>query len=377
MYTLATALAVFSSWAMFRAKSSGFLWWWITYSILAILLAYTHYYGLFTIAAQGAFLLGFVLSQVNWNWYDLIRRSDFWHTLLAMVLVTLCWLPWLPTFLQQRGQVQADYWTKPVTLSDVGRLCYTMFVKPEHALAPPSPSARLWAIDLCVLGLWALRRKAMAAEWYVICAATLPLAFSILVSAYDTKVFGFRFFLPAHVFLLIGINALIWRIPFTPERIALSLVLVAFLFWLCVDFLVAMDLTHRPGARAAAQYISEHSKSGEPVIVCRSYFYLPMLYYARDPRNLYLLVDEKPIMHYEGAAALSAQDSITIEQLKDGIVTNTIWVVEARGEYWGELTVTLPSSWIVVNRSEFNDMSGVGTLVVLEYHHHPRIDAVP
>ncbi len=66
MYTMAAALAVFSSWAMFRAlQPPSRLSRWLLYGFFALVLAYTHYYGLFTLAAQAIFVVVLLLAQAE------------------------------------------------------------------------------------------------------------------------------------------------------------------------------------------------------------------------------------------------------------------------------------------------------------------------
>src|SRR5262245_42684847 len=63
MYTLGTALMALSSWQLFRAlkieqhRTRN----WLLYGFVTLLFAYTHYYALFSIAAQGVFVAGLLL----------------------------------------------------------------------------------------------------------------------------------------------------------------------------------------------------------------------------------------------------------------------------------------------------------------------------
>ena len=59
MYSLGAALVAFSSWALFRAiRSPRQKAPWGLYGALTLLLLYTHYYALFSVAAQALFLVG-------------------------------------------------------------------------------------------------------------------------------------------------------------------------------------------------------------------------------------------------------------------------------------------------------------------------------
>src|SRR5262249_2544703 len=217
MYTLGTALAAFSSWALFRAlhATKRPRRWWLLYGFLALLFAYTHYYALFSIAAQGVFVLGWLLVRCRGNIRDLLRSPSLWNAVLAADIVVVGLLPWVPVFLGQRSQVQAAYWTGPVTAWSVPALCYQMFLAPENASFRTdfSTEAALAIALLCAVCLLALLWRARAAEWYVFWAAVVPFGLSMLVSLLDTKVIHLRFFLFTHLFFLVALAALLWRIP--------------------------------------------------------------------------------------------------------------------------------------------------------------------
>ncbi|MBI1917915.1 MAG: glycosyltransferase family 39 protein [Planctomycetes bacterium] len=366
MYALATALTAFSSWAFFRAlRGPSRRRWWLLYGLLALLLAYTHYYGLFTVAAQAVFLAGLLLVREKWQIAAVLRSPTFRHALLAGSVVVVGWLPWLPVFLKQRAQVQGDYWTQPVTGSVLARTCYRMFLQPEYG-PTPAPGLELLTADLCVLGLWVLRRRAGPPEWYVIWAAVAPLVFCLVISAYDTKVFGLRFFLMAHLFLLVGLAALVWRVPFAPERVAATALLLAGSLSVLVGFWQDMDVDRRPGARAAADYIHEQRQPGEPVVVCSPLMYFSLLYHAPDRAAHYLYSDGHPIPHFYGTAALTREDLITDAQLR-GIPSRRLWAVNMAGGYWGSYRVSVPSGWVERNRRSFREVFGLGEVTVVLY----------
>lgn len=156
MYALATALAVFSSWSLLRSlRQPSRLSGWLLYGSFALFLAYTHYYALFTLAAQAVFVVGFLLVRSGWNIAAIFRDKTFWHALLVANIVVIGWLPWLPTFLRQRSQVQKDYWTAPVNRWAVIRLGHQLFISPEqNDDIPPAIGDQLLVADACVLGLW-------------------------------------------------------------------------------------------------------------------------------------------------------------------------------------------------------------------------------
>lgn len=368
MYALAAALTVFSSWALFRAlRTPSRLRRWLLYGLLALMLAYTHYYGLFTLAAQAVFTAGFLLARADWRLPLFFRDPAFWHALLAAVFAIAGWLPWLPVFLRQRAQVKAAFWSRPVSRWDVAELSYQMFVMPESFPAPPRQQ-QLMVADLCILGLWLLRRKARAAEWYVLGSALAPLLLSLAFSAPST----FRYFVMTQLFLLIGLAVLIWRLPGRLERtLALTVALILFA-GIYRDFWIALDIAHKPGARGAAEFLRQRRRPGEPVIVCLPLFYFSIIHYTPDWSDYYLYSDGRPMPHYYGTAALTERDLITEKQLQD-LSSRRVWVVDMAGGNWGVHWVPTPSNWVAKSRHAFTDIVRLGDVIVVEY----EINSIP
>jgi mannosyltransferase len=366
MYALAAALTVFASWALFRCLCApSRIHRWLIYGLCALLLAYTHYFALFTLAAQGVFVVAYLLVRADWDPIALLRSPALRHALLVALLVTACWLPWLPVFLRQRAQVQEAFWCRSVTAWDGAQLCYHIFAMPEYS-TPPSRQQQLIAADLCILGLWVLRRGARAGDWYVLWSAIAPLLFCLLVSQYDTKVFSLRYFVMGHLFLLVGLAVLVWRVRFPLERSLIAIVLLAASAVGYADLWQIMNVANRPGAAGAAEFIYRHRKPGEPVVVCSPLFYFSILYHAPDRSDHYLYMDGRPIVHYEGAAALVSEDLIVGDQLQS-VRTQRIWVVDMASAYWGMRSVPVPPQWTAKKTEMFADVFGIGNYIVVEY----------
>jgi len=230
--------------------------------------------------AQGLFVLGYLLVREDWDVGPVLRSPQFHRFLLAVGVVFMGFLPWLPYLLRQRAQVQAGYWTAPVTEWDVARVWYQMFVEPEGGW-PASRQGQLLVTDLCVLGLLALWWKARPGEWFVLCAAVVPFALSIVISQLDTKIFTLRYFLFAHLFFLAGLAVLVNRIPFRFERAVVAAVVLVNFLAIYLGFWDKMDIAHKPGFRAAVKHIQQKRQAGEPVVVGSPLAYLSVLYYAR------------------------------------------------------------------------------------------------
>src|SRR5207302_5308368 len=127
-----------------------------------------------------AFVAGWLLVQSDWNLIAVARAPGFRRGVLTAVLVGAAWLPWLPVFLYQRAQVQANYWAGPIDRWSLTRIAWGMFAGPPNAPQPepPLPSELLIVFDVCVLVVLGTWRKARAGEWLLLCTAVVPFALS-------------------------------------------------------------------------------------------------------------------------------------------------------------------------------------------------------
>ena len=82
-------------------------------ALLTAALPYTHYWGIYLVAA-----VGLVLALGAWRMTDPERRRAVRTTLLAVVAGAVIWAPWLPVFRYQ-SQRTATPWTEHGDLLDI------------------------------------------------------------------------------------------------------------------------------------------------------------------------------------------------------------------------------------------------------------------
>lgn len=371
MYALGTTLAVFSSWTLFRAlHRPGCLRPWLLYGVVALLFIYTHYYALFSLAAQAVFVLGYLFVRARGNVSTLLHDATFWHAVIAADMVVIGWFPWFPSFLRQRSQVQAAYWTLPPARWDLPNACWQMFVDPVHKSC--SHGEALSAALLCAAGLLMLLWRARAGEWYVFTAATVPLALSVLVSAVDTKVFHLRFLLFAHLFFLVALAVLVGRIPSRLERWSASLLLLIGFLAIYAHLLRRLDIPNKPGARAAADFIAMQRHAREPVVVSSPALFFPLIYHLQGRASCHLIVtDGGSVVHYLGRAILTPEDVIREEQLRN-LTATRLWIVNNDHGDGGITPVRLPDRWALKRTTRFPEVyEGRGQVMILEYEVTP------
>ena len=367
MYALGAALAALSSWAMFRALHTRRRLWaaWSLYGALALLFAYTHVYALFSVAAQFVFLAGCVARDARW------RPSGAWKLpylrpmLAAMGLFAIGFLAWLPFLLRQRSQVRADFWSEPIAAWDIPNVCYRMLALPEDG--PVSHAQAAWAAAFCGAVLLPLLWRPRAIDWYLVLAAAMPFALSVLVSMLDTKIFHLRYFVFAGLFFCVAAARLAARIPDRFLRGVIAVALAVNALAATIRFCDGLDLAERPGVRAACQYVLDHGGTGEPVIVASPFFYLPACYHLGGARECYLLGELGGVRHYEGAAALEPDDFISADKIAS-LQAQRVWAINDHSGQWEALEVKMPDRWGLASRRQFREAYGVqGTVELAEY----------
>jgi mannosyltransferase len=371
MYTLGTALAAFCSWALFRAlhAPASALRPWLLFGLLDLLFLYTHYYALFSIAAQLLFLAGLLLIEARGNPRSVFRDPRLWHGLVAGCLLVIGWLPWLPTFLAQREQVRTAFWSRPVRSWDVADACGRMLLCPENGRIAISDG--LVASGVCVLIVLTVLWRGRAGAWYIFVATITPLALSVLLSLAGTQVFHCRYLVFANLFLLAALGVVIGRIPFAVERTLLAGGIVAICLGSYGDFWWTLNVADKPGARAAAAWVDSQRRAGEPVVVSSPLFFLSLLYHTADRRDWYVFDHGHGLVHYEGAAVITAEEIVTATQLHS-LQAQRIWVVDMEGGGWGRRFVPVPREWIRRREQRFPEVYDVqGEVVVVEYEVSP------
>ena len=110
-YIVVTVWTVLSVLALWRALTRQERRWWVVYAVSSALVVYTHYYGVFVLLAQGAYLL-LTWSQQHGRW-----RPWFASAVVAVVL----YVPWLAGFWGQAMNLwlHPDYWPGTLDLMTV------------------------------------------------------------------------------------------------------------------------------------------------------------------------------------------------------------------------------------------------------------------
>lgn len=364
MYSLGTALCAFSSWSLLRAvrKSDRGISAWLTYGVLALAFLYTHYFALFTLFAHAVFLAGLAAVQF---WKRPVERRNAWKIVwkgaCAGAVVVVGFAPWMPAFLAQQEKARSAFWTQPIEARDVPTVCYHLFLEPpvyERPGRPPDLALGIALTALCAGSLLVLWRRPRPADIFVFISATAPFLICMLLSVLGTHLFFYRYFLFAHLFLLVAVARAVARLPDVARPAGGAWLIANFAVLLAISW-QKMDYANRPGMRAAIQSIREQSTS-DPVIACSAMFYLPALYHGRDDLLVRLYGDgTQSAAHYEGITSLVPADLIRAEQLPD--FGQRLWMINGHD-------CPLPRTWRAESSVRFPEASIYqGAVVVTEF----------
>ena len=339
MYSLATLLAVASSWAMLRMlrpqppRGSGLLW-----GLFSLAFCYTHYYGLFGVAAEIAFV-AIVLGVRFWRG----DKPTISSAALGVAIIVFGFAPWLPVFLHQRAQVDSAWWlqTRPGAIYGLhlwARIAIELppWLGSRHGRLELAGGALLGAI---VVG-YALRR-ARPSERYLALAAVAPLALGLFASLFGSTVVMTRYLLMMQIFILavLACAALLPRSKATAGALAaLSL---------CVMGALTIEQRHRfyaanpPDAAGATAYVASMTSDGAPVIV-HPLQYFSMHPYVTGAADWRIYAPTGDIPHYLGRPLLTATDRLVDDAGIAALASRRVWVVDSDAS---DDPVVVPPGW--------------------------------
>jgi hypothetical protein len=428
MYTLGTALVLFSSWMLMRALVAGerARWWWGAYVVCATAFAYTHNFALFSIAGQALFCAGVALrsrhveralrgldspdvaavliSNLSPRGSELKRGdgqrsgvdadcesdgtrsvqltlagSQLLHAVPAFLAVGIAYLPWMSVLLEQVNSSAKEFWT-PRFVSWSIPDCLGALVAPTHPYLPDrTASVAVTAVFVALLGLLAWRGG--AAGWLLVTMIVTPIVCSAVVSLSRVPIFIPRYFLFAYMFALCAVPYIAATLLTVPLRNVLILLLVANSVAGHVFYWTSLESDKHPGIAAAVQYVACERKPGEEVVVTHPTIYFGARYYLREtepPPRLFVPRGARP--HYLGGPAIPAKWRVDDDGLlKSG--SDRIWILDIPCAPEGSGRPPLPRDWIPVAESRYffrDDHNFLGTVSATAHarRQSPAVSAV-
>ncbi len=354
-YTLGTFLAVISACFLLRAlRPAGALSDWVLFTLAALLLSLTHYYGLLTVAAEFVLAVSVLVRDV---WRSRGSRPA-WLRLAAAAssawVIQFVWLWWLPVFEFQRARANAQLWMSDLDGWQLAAMC-------AQALTGAPGGSEAWAV--AAVAVWALTvgglliQQEPAARLVALCTG-LPLLAAVAYSLAVRNILGVRYLIFAHVFLVLGWALLIAQCRWRAVRFGLAgAVLVWTAFWCWRYSERRAFLAGFPGTRGAAAYLDQVRGSGERVIVSSPFVHPTLQHYCADRSALYARYDGDHRMDLLGGPPLQAAECITTREVS-AITDSRVWTVDVAGLFGRLFETRVPDTYRRISERRFPERNG-------------------
>ena len=369
MYTLASFFVVASTLFLvcaLRRKAPHSIIWWLAYAATASAGIYTHYYVAFILIAQGLFVLYTIahntrsFSPLSW-----VRNTHFHFFFLSSSLITISYLPWLPTFWSQLRQVQDAFWIPPINLWSIPSTLFKMFtgfgIDPYRFSLPLVAGSTFVIVGMMIF--FVLIRYRKQEKWLLVSSLVVPFAAAALVSL-QTSLYLDRYFILFLPFLLTIVAAAILAIPVSLIRHTLiGLVLIA-TFISYPIYWQSLNVQGKPGMAEAAEYLKKSVNQTDKLFVNSSFVYFTFRYYNQTPIRPLLYAPSK-LLHFSGTALLQEKD--IVKSFQDATNKGDIvWTLDTTG--FGNFQPTVPQSWAKESEVIVGDVPDFkGEIIVRKY----------
>lgn len=282
-YALLSLLASASRLLLVHALRVGG-WYWPGYALVTTLALYTHNYAFFLVLGEAVYLALAMVAGRRWQWWP-------W---LALGLVGVLLVPWLPTLIRQVGTVRGDYWIAPPyqgVLWDT-YAAFISYTPPEDAWASLLLKIGRWLI-LGLLGVALASAPRHGRVLLPVLAVATPVAAGLLISWWLTPLYVIRyvsFVAPAFwVVVARGLDLL----PAGWLRWPLG-ALVAASVAINLPPLYGESAYGRSDLRGAAELVRWRAVPGDLVVHTRGFSEAPFAYYNRGRLEETLLPEDDP-----------------------------------------------------------------------------------
>lgn len=357
MYTLGTFLVLISSFWLLKAVETGKRKDWIIYGVLVAASLYTHYYLFFSVAAQGFYLF-----------YLVVARRVSWKSLTVYGLSFVLFIPWLKTFLVQRGQVTEQFWIPQMDRWSIPSTIWKMLFGGQgirHLILGIATIVALVTI------YYFIKRARGDAKWLVFFGLIVPFVLSIALSV-QTAIYLDRYFVFASLFFTILVAVALDQIPGYQARNVLTGILVAMIVFAFFKNWSDMGIQGKPGMARASEVVNENAMPGDRIYVGSSFIYFTFRYYNDTgiPPRLISSGALDTIPHFSGTALLTPEDLILTDDIfnePEVSRNDTVWLVWTTG--FGSSKPNVPGIWSQVAEFKYGDTPGYkGDIYVTQYH---------
>ena len=357
MYTLGTFFVLWSSYILLKALDSEgrkSLKYWAGYGLIVAAGLYTHYYILFSVAAQVLYLILYFLKSRRIN---VLPKA-----VMAYGLSLILYLPWIPTLLQQVKRVEQSYWIPAMDRWSVPGTVWKMMFGGQGI-------GRMYLVAASAVSLFLIiyfiRKVRSFAKWYVLFGLLVPISAAIALSL-RTNLYLDRYFVFSSLFFSILVIITFTKISNRALRWFLILALIAGSLFAFFKNWSDLGIKNKPGMAAASAYVNRNAKPGDKIYVGSSFIFFTFKYY-NDTQITPLLISTEPIEsipHFSGTAILTNDDLIL--DISRAQKNSLVWLLWTTG--FGGSKPQVPPNWKQLDEQSYEDAPGFkGRIVVTKY----------
>lgn len=429
MYTFGAFLIILSSWLLIKALetyssqvaaknltekiifSIKKYKWWIFYGLGAAAAIYTHYYLIFSVAAQGLFILFIAFKKYNKNITVWVKGEIARGAALSYLIVFLLFIPWIGAFFKQLGQVEENYWIPKMSASSIPNTLWRM-LSGSNVDFSPNPNIHnamigIVSIVFIAILIMVIKRESSKFKWLVIFSFFAPFLLAIGLS-FKRSLYLDRYFVFAGIFYImifaLFINSIYdnrsQNIRNKRMQTAIFALFILIGFGLFVENWRVISPAGKPGMAGASKYIFTNAAPNEKVYVASTFIFFTYKYYAyqnyyqgvypsdfnpsamKTETNVFAgerlypeyltpllytpgLAALSQIPHFSGVALLTDYDLLTDfnKNIKRGESILVLWTTG-----FGGSKPETPQNWKQVDEAGFQDVFGYkGWIVATKY----------
>jgi hypothetical protein len=273
-------LLILATWALWMGMSVNRWYWWIIFSISAALAQYTQNLAIF-------YLLPLALTPLIARQWKAVRNA-----VLAGLLATFLYFPWLMQLPKQFSKIQQDYWTMRPSIS---RLATTLlsFTTNLPIPTPWLPLALFITVLLFILAVWqtilAFRKDLPGAKrgLWMAYLGFAPAILLFIISQWQ-PIYIERALLPSGICFLIWIGWMLTQthIPRSIQSLVIGLLLVGFGMGF-YQHIYYRGFPYAPYPQLV-QSLEKSVSPGDAVVHSNKLTMLPATYYDRSLKQVFL-----------------------------------------------------------------------------------------
>jgi len=323
MYSLATALTLWSSYLLVRALRSrddrAAIW--IAYTIVATMLAYTHYYGLFALGAQYVYALGYRWSLGRVGVIDRVSP-----VMLSACGLSLAFQPWLPYFLEQRDRVDQCFHLARPSWELLGTTMHELWIGYDVPIVASTGLMLSQGFFVALLILLFGRRPA---DYLVFLSVAIPVIIAFALSMGTRSIISSRYFQINQVFLMVAMAVVACRIPSVGRFMAISLLWWGLFSPFQAHYAWRENAAQLAGIQAVATRLDQEQPN-QTVLVCDPLLYTCVLSYTIEKDRFYLFKPPHGFVFFQGTAVIREEEYVDTEWI-DETSRRSLWTVDWAG----------------------------------------------